>query len=63
MNLESEKVYMSLDSSLVHATGAYDSTKKELTGTPVFQLGSDSYESDTMAFNFKTHEFVVFFFD
>ena len=59
MNLESEKVYMSLDSSLVHATGAYDSTKKELTGTPVFQLGNDSYESDTMAFNFKTKKGLI----
>ena len=53
MELESEKVYMSLDSSIVHATGVADSTGK-LTGTPVFKMGNDTYENDTMAFNFKT---------
>jgi hypothetical protein len=53
MNLESEKIYMSLGSSLVHATGEADSLGV-LSGTPVFQMGQDSYESDTMAFNFKT---------
>lgn len=60
MDLKSEKIYMSLDSSIVHATGIYaDSTKKKLTGTPVFQMGSDSYESDTMAFNFKSKKGLI----
>ena len=58
MDLHSEKIYMSLDSSLVHATGARDSLDK-LFGTPVFQMGSDSYESDTMAFNFKTKKGLI----
>lgn len=53
MDLTSEKVYMSLDSSIVHATGVADSTGK-LEGTPVFKMGSDTYENDTMAFNFKS---------
>jgi len=53
MDLKSEKIYMCLDSSLVHATGALDSVGK-MFGTPVFEMGSDTYESDTMAFNFKT---------
>ena len=53
MNLESDKVRMALDSSLVHATGSADTTGK-LTGSPVFTMGSDKYESDTMSFNFKT---------
>ena len=52
MNLESDKVRMALDSSLVHATGSADTTGK-LTGSPVFTMGSDKYESDTMSFNFK----------
>ncbi|MFC2383989.1 MAG: putative LPS assembly protein LptD, partial [Hoylesella saccharolytica] len=44
-----------LDSNLVHATGTADSTEKTgLRGMPVFTMGSDKYESDTMAFNFKT---------
>lgn len=59
MDLESDRISMSLDSSLVHATGSMDSTKMELTGTPVFKMGSDEYESDTMAFNFKTKKGLI----
>ena len=54
LDLKSEKIYMCLDSSLVHATGAVDTTSGKMIGTPKFQMGSDTYESDTMAFNFKT---------
>ena len=54
MDLKSEKIYLSLDSSLIHATGGRDTTTNKLFGNPVFQMGSDTYESDTMAFNFKT---------
>lgn len=62
MNLESERVYMSLDSSLVHATGIKDTTDTtglRLVGTPVFTMGQDAYESDTMAFNFKTKKGLI----
>jgi len=59
MDLKSEKIYMCLDSSLVHATGARDTASGEMTGTPVFQMGSDTYESDTMAFNFKTKKGLI----
>ena len=58
MDLQSEKIYMCLDSSLVHATGAVDTTGV-LFGTPVFQMGSDTYENDTMAFNFKTKKGLI----
>ena len=58
MDLQSDKIYMNLDSSLVHATGSADSTGV-LFGTPVFQMGSDTYESDTMAFNFKTKKGLI----
>lgn len=30
-----------------------------LFGTPVFSMGSDKYESDTMAFNFKTKKGLI----
>lgn len=53
MDLKSAKVSMSMDSSLVRASGVTDSLGKKI-GAPVFQMGSDTYESDTMAFNFKT---------
>ena len=59
MDLKSEKIYMILDSSLVHATGVMDSTAGRLTGTPVFKMGSDEYQSDTMAFNFKTKKGLI----
>lgn len=58
MDLESEQISMSMDSSLVHATGAVDTTGAKF-GTPVFKMGSDSYESDTMAFNFKTKKGLI----
>ncbi len=59
MDLTSEKIYVTLDSSLVHATGKFDTTAKALSGTPVFQMGNDSYTSDTMAFNFKTKKGLI----
>ncbi len=62
MDLEAEKIHMSLDSSLVHATGTRDttdSTGHTLVGPPVFSMGQDKYESDTMAFNFKTKKGLI----
>ena len=60
MNLESDKIYMSLDSSLVHATGSPDSTEEDgLKGKPVFTMGNDTYNTDTMAFNFKTKKSLI----
>lgn len=55
MDLASDKIYMSLDSSLVHATGTRDSSVKDgVKNKPVFTMGQDKYETDTIAFNFKT---------
>ena len=59
MNLNSEKIYMNLDSSLVHATGVVDTANGGLTGTPVFSMGSSQYESDTMAYNFKSKKGLI----
>ena len=58
MDLKSDKIYMCLDSSLVHATGTLD-TLGNKHGTPIFKMGSDTYESDTMAFNFKTKKGLI----
>lgn len=58
MNLEAEYIHMSLDSNLVRAEGAVDSLGKK-SGTPVFNMGSDKYESDQMAFNFKTKKGLI----
>lgn len=55
MDLKSDKIRMNLDSSLVHATGSPDSTEKGgIKGRPVFVMGADNYDTDTIAFNFKT---------
>lgn len=55
MNLTSDRIYMSLDSNLVHATGTPDSTEKGgVRNKPKFKMGQDEYESDKMSFNFKT---------
>ena len=59
MDLASEKVAITLDSSLVRATGVMDTSKHEKIGTPVFKMGSDTYESDTMAFNFKSKKGLI----
>lgn len=59
MDLNSDRIQMSLDSSLVRATGTADSTGA-ISGTPVFTMGQDKYESDTMAFNFKTKKGFIY---
>lgn len=53
MNLQSADITMNMDSSLVHATGARD-TAGTLQGRPIFKMGETQYDSDTIAFNFKT---------
>jgi len=58
MDLQSDKIFMVLDSSLVHATGSLDTLGVKF-GTPVFKMGSDEYQSDTMAFNFKTKKGLI----
>ncbi len=55
MHLNSEQVHINMDKSLVNATGVADSTSsKGLSGTPVFKMGNDQYESDTIRYNFKS---------
>ena len=58
MDLKSDRIFMVLDSSLVHATGSVDTLGHKF-GTPVFKMGSDEYQSDTMAFNFKTKKGLI----
>ena len=53
IELTSEQIQMNMDSSIVHAVGVRDSLGK-LSGTPIFKEGSDTYESETMSYNFKS---------
>ena len=59
MDLASEKIFMRLDSNLVHAEGRLDSTKNETIGSPVFKMGSDEYQTGPMSFNFKTKKGLI----
>ena len=60
MDLKSDKIRMNLDSSLVHDTGSPDSMEKGgIKGRPVFVMGADNYDTDTIAFNFKTKKGLV----
>lgn len=53
IELQSEIIEMSLDSSLVYATFGLDSIGDEF-GFPLFKEGEQQYESKTMRYNFKT---------
>lgn len=53
IELSSEQIVMNMDSSIVHAVGVLDSLGMP-QGTPIFKQGSDTYESKTMSYNFKT---------
>lgn len=60
MDLSSDKIRMNVDSSLVYATGSPDSTAKDgLRNKPIFQMGAEKYESDTIAFNFKSKKGII----
>ena len=59
MDLASEKIFMRLDSNLVHAEGRLDSTTQETIGSPVFKMGSDEYQTGPMSFNFKTKKGLI----
>lgn len=53
MTLDAARITMNMDSSMVRAEGAPDSTGTP-TGTPVYHQGADTYDSEKMSFNFKT---------
>ena len=55
ITLTSENITMNMDSSIVHAIGAVDSLGR-MYGKPVFKQGKDSYESETMSYNFDSRK-------
>ena len=59
MDLASEKIFMSLDSNIVHAEGRLDSTTQQTIGSPVFKMGSDEYQTGPMSFNFKSKKGLI----
>jgi len=60
MHLTSDKINISVDSSLVRATGTVTDTLGTVEGKPVFSMGSDTYDLDTIAFNFKSKKGIIY---
>lgn len=55
LQLTADDISLSLDSSLVHASGRPDSTGT-IQGKPLFKQGEDEYEPDRISYNFKTRK-------
>lgn len=55
LELTADEITISLDSSLVHASGRKDSIG-EVTGKPLFRQGNEEYEPDRISYNFKTRK-------
>lgn len=56
MQLKSEYIKMHIDSSLIYATGVWDSINEEWKGKPVFKDDKDEYETSEITYNIKTQK-------
>ena len=60
MDLSSDRISMDMDKSNVKAMGTPDSTVEGgIKGKPVFKMGSDTYDTDTIKFNFKSKKALI----
>ena len=60
MDLTSDRIYMDIDKSNVRAMGTKDSTAEGgVKGKPIFKMGSDTYDTDTIKFNFKSKKALI----
>ncbi len=60
MDLTSDRISMDIDKSNVKASGTPDSTADGgVKGKPVFKMGSDQYDTDTIKFNFKSKKALI----
>jgi hypothetical protein len=59
-NLASDKIRMNMDNNLIQARGTKDSTVEGgVKGKPVFKAGQDEYQTDTIAFNYKSKKALI----
>jgi lipopolysaccharide assembly outer membrane protein LptD (OstA) len=58
MELTSDHIMLNTDSSVVHARSGVDSTGNPVN-MPVFKDGAESYESESIDFNFKTKKGLI----
>lgn len=56
IELNADRISTNMDTLTVVAQGTPNDTTKAVKGRPVFKQGSDTYESDSMAYNFKTRK-------
>ncbi len=56
MDLTSEYMRISMDSSTLYAAGVYDTIVEEWVGRPVFADGEESYETGEITFNLETQK-------
>ena len=60
MDLSSDRISMDMDKNNVKASGTTDSTADGgVKGKPVFKMGSDTYDTDTIKFNFKSKKALI----
>ena len=60
MDLTSDRISMDLDKSNVRASGTKDSMADGgIKGKPVFKMGNDTYDTDTIKFNFKSKKALI----
>lgn len=55
LELSADEISISLDSSIVHASGRKDEAG-ELVGKPLFRQGEEEYEPDRISYNFKSRK-------
>lgn len=56
MQLTGDFIRMNIDSSLIYATGVWDSINYEWKGKPVFKDNKDEYETSEITYNIKTQK-------
>lgn len=56
IELNADRISTNMDTLTVVAQGTPNDTTKAVKGRPVFKQGGDTYESDSMAYNFKTRK-------
>lgn len=55
ITLKADSIMLNMDTGVIFATGRRDSTGK-MAGIPVFQQGTESFESEELTYNFKTRK-------
>jgi lipopolysaccharide assembly outer membrane protein LptD (OstA) len=58
IKISADSIVFNMNTNILFAAGRKDTTGK-ITGTPVFNEGSQRFEADELTYNFKTHKALV----